>query len=533
MVSDGRVVAKAICASLLPLDGSDPLVSAAAGYLIAGGVKEPSKINTEFMPIQSAYCNSSGFLDSVANKNGCTGIAMQTRQFAQYSCGAHSAGARCRFENGVAKCNDNRDAKDAGLGCKQIDLRVSAAGANVTKVNVSNEGTARCPAGFFVGNITCLNGCKSFELTCVPPPKEAAWFLSGGRTLSSWFNGGANGPQSAMGTCGHGVAIGLECASSAVVKDTSCFLLRLTCRRVAIAGADTTERHSDFDLSFSEPAWSNWISDTGLSEKITEWQFKENHARTVQNPDYRPAQKLQCNGDYCDNLRFEIATKFGTWGSYKQLKGKPTAWTAGFGEYEMICPAGQYVASMKCTKSYCYQKELLCAEPDSDEWHVGSRNFYSHCFTNKAAMDWMNWFRDRAHSIRGQTRTCTGMQPSQMPNSQSCGEDGIIVGVRCFGKDCDRLQLVCSSIEANINLTTGASGSVSSTITELKQLGLYEDTSLWQDPPKNGKPSTWKWDGQQLVKPGEAAFMVSAALQAATSGLLFAVLLAAVWASED
>eukprot|EP00931_Biecheleriopsis_adriatica_P119345 TRINITY_DN94582_c0_g1_i1.p1 TRINITY_DN94582_c0_g1~~TRINITY_DN94582_c0_g1_i1.p1 ORF type:complete len:232 (-),score=34.60 TRINITY_DN94582_c0_g1_i1:44-739(-) len=220
-----------------------------------------------------------------------------------------------------------------------------------------------------------------------------------------------------------------------------------------------------------------------------------------------------------------MAAKFGTWGSYKQLKGTPTVWTAGFGEYEMICPAGHYVASLKCTKSYCYQKELLCAEPASDKWHVASGRYYSHCFTNAATMDWMNWLRDRAHSIRGRTRTCTGVQPSQMPNMQSCGEDGVIVGLRCFGSECDRMQLVCSSLETNINSSTGEFMSVSDSIAELKQLGLYEDTSSWEHPPKDGLPSSWKWDGQQLLKADAAAFMVSVSRRL-SAGCLHAVLIA-------
>lgn len=100
---------------------------------------------------------------------GCGGLKVQTRTKMEFDC--------------------------TQSGCQETVLSVDT--SQVRTLTVSKDGTARCPAGWIVTSVTCQESCKSFELTCAPPPSNSPWYLSGGRSYSPWFNGKTG---SAMGS---------------------------------------------------------------------------------------------------------------------------------------------------------------------------------------------------------------------------------------------------------------------------------------------------------------------------------------------
>jgi len=461
--SSHSVIAHAICGVLADY-GEANLTT--AEFLDGGSIVEG--VPSTLQAVQNLYCNSTGAFQGIS-KHGCGGIAAQTRSVTKYAC-------------------DSRTCQEAQLEMSQAD--------QVT-ITVGEDGNVNCPAGWLVTSVVCVDNCRSFQLTCNPPLLDSGWFLSGGRTHSGWFNGNSG---SAMGTCGQAVAIGLECADASLLRDTSCYYVRLRCRQIALANTDEAERHADFDMSFAEPQWTEYISETGWREAAMQFQFYETLKGMSENPTFLPVRKVQCRGEWCDELRFELPTKFGSQTTYEEMVGTPTVWTTKFrGDTEMVCPGGHYVAGMNCRESFCHQKEMICAMPLSQNWVVTSNRYYSHCFTNKALMSWMNWFRDRVHNVWGGRKTCAGMSPSDMPDSQSCGEDGVMVGLSCWGGDCDRLQLVCASIEASPDVTSNgalspvAGGSVNA---------YYDDMSTWEWKKQNdGEPSLARWDGTKLISP--------------------------------
>eukprot|EP00930_Biecheleria_cincta_P072181 TRINITY_DN5961_c0_g1_i4.p1 TRINITY_DN5961_c0_g1~~TRINITY_DN5961_c0_g1_i4.p1 ORF type:complete len:1097 (-),score=146.27 TRINITY_DN5961_c0_g1_i4:379-3603(-) len=432
-------------------------------FLVAGGLYTTATTASS-APVQSLYCGKTASVLGLA-KMGCSSLMVQTRTQTWYNC---------------------------GTSCNVLDLNVMATGHK--DVTVSKDGDARCPAGWMVVNIVCVDSCKSLKLTCAPPTIDSPWFLSGTRTYSPWFNGNEG---SAMATCGQSLVIGAECASSSLLRDTSCYYVRLVCRRLGIAIGDDAVRHSMFDIGFAEYAWSDYVSSTGFREAATQWQFTESLENGINNPRFGPASSVQCRGSSCDELRFQLPRLIGDYGNYQTLGGTPTIWTKEFREGTMECPMGHFVAGMRCHESYCNTKELLCATPNSTQWMVAGEQFYSYCFTNKASMSWSNWFRDKAHSFMGRAKTCTGTSPSDMPESQSCGQDGLVVGFKCFGSDCDRLQLVCRSVWVNIDEATGQLGDVMAELQRLRELQLYEDMSTWISKPKDGKVSSSRWNGEK------------------------------------
>jgi len=179
-----------------------------------------------------------------------------------------------------------------------------------------------------------------------------------------------------------------------------------------------------------------------------------------------------------------------------ELKGTPTIWTTQFSEAEMKCPPGHFMAGIKCEESFCKKKELLCAQPKGDKWLVVGEPYYSHCFTNKLKQSWLAWFRGMGEWIRGRSRMCVGEAANNMPDKQSCGQDGIIVGIRCYGKECDRLQLLCATVDAQVDLNTGAVASSQVMKVAMSQQALFDDPSAWSKKPSSDKPaSNSVWDG--------------------------------------
>eukprot|EP00439_Symbiodinium_sp_Y106_P055325 s215_g7.t1 len=444
--SNDQVVAVAICADLATFGDS---VLPTAEYLTGGQVLDADGAGIQ--PIQSLYCSSAGAWSGFVDGKGCGGLKVQTRTKMEFDC--------------------------TQSGCQETVLSVDA--SQVRTLTVSKDGTARCPAGWIVTSVTCQESCKSFELTCAPPPSNSPWYLSGGRSYSPWFNGKTG---SAMGSCGQSLAIGLECASGGWSLEKSCKLIRLHCRRPALYGDDSSMSFSAFDMSFAEPRSTDWISSSGTQEMIFQFQFREKHDDTFENAEHRPVQRLTCRGNACDDMKAALPTKLGSWGSYVDVRGTPTIWTTRFmEEVEMRCPPGHYVANIRCHESFCQKKELLCALPDysAGNWFVSGGMYYSHCFTNKGQLPWSDWIRDKLAQSKGAERSCAGMQPSQMPDSQSCGEDGVMIGLRCYGADCDRMQLVCNSVDANVNQRDGSLQDIQERRQELTSLGLYDDMSTW------------------------------------------------------
>lgn len=123
------------------------------------------------------------------------------------------------------------------------------------------------------------------------------------------------------------------------------------------------------------------------------FQLSDTREDDFANNDNVPVMRIQCKGDSCDELRAEMPTKLGTFGSYANLRGIPTIWTTLYTDAEMVCPPGHYVANIRCHESYCAKKELMCAIPESS-WLITGR-YYSYCFTNKGDVDWADWIRDK------------------------------------------------------------------------------------------------------------------------------------------
>ena len=308
-----------------------------------------------------------------------------------------------------------------------------------------------------------------------------------------------------MGSCGQALAVGLECAKSTWQLSSSCKLVRLHCRRVALFTDDSKARFGAFDLTLSDPRWSNYISSTGIDEAILQFQIIEKKDEKFENEDHLPIRRIRCKGDSCDDLRAEMPTKLGSYGSFVNLKGVPTIWTTRFTDTEMECPPGHYVANIRCHESYCSKKDLLCAIPDNN--YVVTGRFYSYCFTNKGKVSWADWIRDTMYSESSKSRTCAGLEPSEMPDQQSCGEDGVLIGLRCYGSKCDRIQLVCAGVDANLQ-TDGSMDEITSRRAELKTLELYEDMSSWPSQPDNGEPISKRWNGKYVTDALEGSFLV-------------------------
>merc|ERR1719265_1614591 len=98
----------------------------------------------------------------------------------------------------------------------------------------------------------------------------------------------------------------------------------------------------------------------------------------------------------------------------------------------MECPKGHYLSGLMCSKSFCSQKRLLCAVPTNNKWVATGPTYYSHCFTG-GGMTWDDWWADLLNLVPGQKRVCGATQPDAMPDRQSCGDDGIVVGLHCRG----------------------------------------------------------------------------------------------------
>jgi len=163
---------------------------------------------------------------------------------------------------------------------------------------------------------------------------------------------------------------------------------------------------------------------------------------------------------------------------------------------------GHFVSGMACHGAFCKEKQLLCSVPTGDTWFLVGTPYVSHCFTNEVN-DWRAWFRDFGDMIRGHSRECDGVTSRDLPDSQSCGEDGVVVGLHCYGEHCDRIQLICMTIDAEVD---PVDGQVSSAETEKVQLiseKLLVDPRSWQqDFPvvENGGPvKTLLWDGKRTV----------------------------------
>lgn len=191
---------------------------------------------------------------------------------------------------------------------------------------------------------------------------------------------------------------------------------------------------------------------------------------------------------------------FGTFAASVNLSGAPSVWTAPLNDGEMECPKGHYVAGVQCTGAYCEAKSLLCATPAGD-WVPSGSTYYSHCFTHAGEMPWWTWWQSWVSFFRGKEKQCVGTSIEAMPDSQTCGADGIIVGLKCFGDHCDRLQLLCRTLDANVDEQTGEITSAESLVLELGQAGLWEDTSTWAEQPSDGQPvHSHTWDGSQLER---------------------------------
>jgi len=280
-------------------------------------------------------------------------------------------------------------------------------------------------------------------------------------------------------------------------------MIQLMCRRVAIAAADDADRRGSFDIRLIDATWSKWVSSTGAKESILTLDF-EDKVNEITNPLHHPIQTVQCEGNACDDLRFYMPKKFGSMSKSVELKGKLTIWTEKFKEAEMKCPPGHFVANLRCSGSFCEQKEMLCAEPTGDSWMVTGKPYYSHCFTNKLKLPWMTWYRDFKSWIRGRGRTCVGTPEKNMPDKQSCGSDGIVVGIRCYGAECDRMQLICGTVDANIELASGNILSASTMQKTMVAQGLLDTSATWVEKPDGDAPvvdSVWDGGKQKNVNP--------------------------------
>lgn len=316
--------------------------------------------------------------------------------------------------------------------------------------------------------------------------------------LTPFFSGSTG---SAMGTCTESVAIGIQCGDDGggPFSDAACRSKQVLCRRIAIAATDDQERHGQFDIRLIGGAWSKWISSTGAKESILQLDWDDEDSE-LQNSNAHPIQQVQCAGGACDDLRFYSPKDFGTFRDSIPLTGTFSIWTETFTEGEMKCPAGHFVAGIQCSQSYCSTKSLLCASPAGDKWLVTGEPYYSHCFTNKASNTWRQWFRDFGDWVRGRSRTCVGTSTSNMPDSQSCGADGIVVGMRCYGSHCDRIQLLCATVDANVDIASGIVSSSIETRRQMTTLELYNDPDTWDDKPANDKPAlTSRWDGNAII----------------------------------
>ncbi|CAJ1394070.1 unnamed protein product, partial [Effrenium voratum] len=234
-----NVEAVAICAKLADYGTTElPGVE----YLTGGQVANAENVPAAGEPIQSMYCGTTGSWSSLVDKQGCANLKVQTRSTMDWKC--------------------------SSSGCQNANLAPDQ--TQHAQLLVTSDGAARCPAGWVMVRIECKDDCKTFQVECRPPSPGSPWYLSGGRSYTPWFNGETG---SAMGSCGQALAIGLECAKSSWLRDSSCKLVRLVCRRVALHADDSKASHSSFDMSFAEPRWTEFISSTGFSEAFSQFQF--------------------------------------------------------------------------------------------------------------------------------------------------------------------------------------------------------------------------------------------------------------------
>jgi hypothetical protein len=374
-----------------------------------------------------------------------------------------------------------------------VDLTIQS--ATVIVETKKADGAARCPGNWVAVKVECIDECKRVKLTCAAPTPEAAWFLSGGVSYSPFFSGET---ESAMGTCGDALLIGVQCTDQAFFPTDSCQKLQLICRRVGIAAADDQDARASFDVKLLEGEWSHWVSSTGVVETIFNWDIDDD--TTLTNDGKHPIQSVQCKGSACDDLKFYMPKKFGSFAEQIDLVGTPSVKTAKFDNGEMACPDGHFVIQVHCEGDYCEKKALMCAEPSGGKWLLTGKPYYSFCFTNKAKYVWQQWYRDLSELIKGRSRLCVGTSYDDMPDRQSCGEDGLLVGLKCYGDHCTSLQLMCATITANVDFTSQTIASNTEMKSEMITLGVYSDPQTWQAQPAAGKPAEGlTWDGSRMV----------------------------------
>jgi len=488
-----QATAYAICAHLL--ESVDLAMPRAEGF--TGG--DVGDVAGALTPIQSVYCEGRTGWDEVGF-GGCSSLTSQYREKALFDCGSR--------------------------GCNQTDLGLVSAGTPVTLTAWEGQ-EARCPLGFLAVRLRCVSDCAGVEIQCAAPSRGAPWYLSGNRYASPWFDGETG---SGMASCGDGLVVGVECQDTdldGAVIDTHghCDQLRLWCRGIAIVTGSDGERHGTFDFTLHSGEWSAWVSSTGAMEWVFDFDLHDDESLFADER-MAPLQQMQCEGQSCDNVRLYSVHGFGTFATSVELSGSPSVWTVPFNEGEMECPNGHYAAGLKCMGAYCESKSLLCATPAGD-WVPSGSTYYSHCFTHAGEMPWWTWWQSFRSFMRGKEKQCVGTSVEAMPDAQTCGADGIIVGLKCFGGYCDRLQLLCRTLDANVDVQTGNITSAESIIFELGEAGLWEDMSIWAEKPVDGQPvQAYTWDGSQLGRGDSVSVAWS---MPARGALIMSIVFAIAW----
>lgn len=119
-----------------------------------------------------------------------------------------------------------------------------------------------------------------------------------------------------------------------------------------------------------------------------------------------------------------------------------------------------------------------------------------------------------------------------MPSEQTCGDDGLIVGILCYGIGCQQIQLVCRTIGANVTWTSTpgaltAVGTTDAAISTQSSQGLYVNPKSWSSPPAAGQPSQLQWDGSKASSPSSSTgITVSAAPKLSITSIMAVLVLA-------
>jgi len=432
--------------------------------------------------VQSIFCDIHKGRSDI---EGCSGFRLKVRSKAAFDCSQY-------------KCSSH----DMVLTSEKIEFELSS------------SGVAECPHGWVIVDLKCKDDCQEVSVVCAPPDTTSAWFVSGQTTYTPWFSGESG---AAMGSCEYGVAVGLECSPTKAADSPfgkfmdigeKCNQIRIICRSVAIEAGDSSDQRGLIDIELHTADWSDSFSSTGAAEKFTQFDFKDESV--LRSPTNLAIQKVRCESHQCDDLKVYLPTKLGTYLKSISLEGEPTIATETFKD-RMECPQGHFVAGIQCKGSFCREKAFLCATPANSTWYLSGATYMTHCFTNEGKYKWNEWFREWGQKIRGRSRSCLGLSRNDMPTEQSCGIDGVVVGMQCYGDNCDRIQLLCRTVDVNVMVNEGVLSGAGPVVTKLAAAGLFTDPASWGLPTrKDGEPFLeWIWDGLKIVEGDTDNWLVS------------------------